>query len=138
MLRAVLDTNVVLAARRATHPQSPNVEILARWQAGEFIWLVTDDIINEYIEKLLKMGKSAEEVEAFIEDVILLAEEVLIRFFHLRHYPSDSDDIVFVLCALNGGATHLVTYDLPLHHAAVFYPEFDMCEPLDFLACLRG
>ena len=39
MLRAVLDTNVVLAAKRSVHPQSPNAEIITRWMAGEFIWL---------------------------------------------------------------------------------------------------
>jgi hypothetical protein len=29
--RAVLDTNVLLAARLSTHPESPNAEILDRW-----------------------------------------------------------------------------------------------------------
>ena len=45
--RAVLDTNVVLAADRASTPQSPNREIINRWAAGEFIWLITDDIAAE-------------------------------------------------------------------------------------------
>ncbi len=36
MLRAVLDTNVVLAAKLSGHPQSPNAEIITRWLAGEF------------------------------------------------------------------------------------------------------
>ena len=44
MLRSVLDTNVVLAAKLSGHPQSPNAEIITRWMAGEFIWLVSDDV----------------------------------------------------------------------------------------------
>lgn len=44
MSRAVLDTNIVLAADRATHPLSPNNEMIGRWANGEFTWLVTDDI----------------------------------------------------------------------------------------------
>ena len=53
MLRAVLDTNVVLAADRATNPLSANKETLRRWANREFTWLVTDDIAAEYAEKLL-------------------------------------------------------------------------------------
>jgi predicted nucleic acid-binding protein len=52
MYRAVLDTNVVLAADRTSNPLSPNKEIISRWANGEFIWLVTDDIAGEYVEKL--------------------------------------------------------------------------------------
>lgn len=64
--RAVLDTNVVLAADRASTPQSPNREIINRWAAGEFIWLITDDIAAEYTEKLLEKGNDPIEVEAFV------------------------------------------------------------------------
>lgn len=51
MLRAVLDTNVVVSAKRTSHPQSPNAEIITRWMAGEFIWLVSDDVVTEYAGK---------------------------------------------------------------------------------------
>ena len=64
--RAVLDTNVVLAADRASTPQSPNREIINRWAAGEFIWLITDDIAPEYTEKLLEKGIDPIEVEAMV------------------------------------------------------------------------
>lgn len=48
MLRAVLDTNVVLASDRTSHPTSPNREIVNRWLAGEFTLLISDDIAAEY------------------------------------------------------------------------------------------
>ena len=88
MLRAVLDSNVVLAAHGAAHPLSPNREIIQRWSVGEFIWLVTADIAAEYAEKLLDKGQAPQAVEAFIAGLFLMAECIEIRFVtHLKSQP---------------------------------------------------
>lgn len=137
MLRAVLDTNVVLAAKRSVNPQSPNAEIITRWMAGEFVWLVSDDVVTEYAEKLLEKGIDPLKVEQFVADLLQYAEEVPIRFFHFQHYPVDMDDVAFLLAAINGSATHMVTYDEHMKDVGVFYPEFITCEPVAFLADLR-
>ncbi len=137
MLRTVLDSNVVLAADRASNPLSPNKEIINRWSLGEFIWLVTADIVAEYAGKLLDKGNAASEVEAFIAELFLLAECVEIRFFHFRHYPVDADDTIFLLCAINGAASHLVSYDRHLLEVGIFYEEFITCKPTEFLKVLR-
>jgi predicted nucleic acid-binding protein len=50
--RAVLDTNVVLAAHHSLRPGSPNAEIIDRWEAGQFTLLHTADVLHEYAEKL--------------------------------------------------------------------------------------
>ena len=138
MVRAVLDTNVVLAADRASNPLSPNKEILSRWANREFAWLITEDIAAEYAEKLLEKGNAPAEVQAFITGLFLLAELVEIRFFHFRHYPVDSDDTIFLLCAINGAATHLVSYDRHLLDVGIFYDEFVTCRPVDFLAAVEN
>lgn len=104
--RVVLDTNVVLASQRTASPTSPNREVLDRWKRGEYTLLYADDALLEYGEKLFEHGFSDEEVRAFLEGVQALGEPVNIEYFHLPRYPSDSDDIAFVLCALNGAATH--------------------------------
>ena len=62
--RAVLDTNVLLAAARSPHQTSPTAEILDRWQKREFELLVSLDTLSEYAEKLLSHGVAAPEVEA--------------------------------------------------------------------------
>lgn len=136
MLRAVLDTNLLVAAHKSVHPQSPNREIIDRWLRDEFTWLISEDIAAEYAEKLLEKGNLPATVEAFITELFLLAETVEIRFFHFRHYPVDSDDTVFLLCALNGAATHLVSYDRHLLDVGLFYGEFSTCKPQDFLIAL--
>jgi predicted nucleic acid-binding protein len=133
MLRAVLDTNVVLAADRTSNPLSPNKEVLSRWANREFTWLITEDIAAEYAEKLLEKGNSPTDVQAFITGLFLIAELVEIRFFHFRHYPVDSDDTIFLLCAINGMASHLVSYDRHLLDVGIFYDEFVTCRPMEFL-----
>lgn len=133
----MLDTNVVLAAKRSPHPASPNAELVDRWQAREFTLLCTPDILLEYAEKLAASGVPRETAADFLAAVALECEWVRIGFFHVEHYPEDADDVAFLLCALNGEATHLITYDAHLHALQPHYP-LTICEPLRFLADLRA
>jgi len=135
--RSVLDTNVVVAAEGSSATGSPNREIMDRWRAGEFLWLYSRGTVLEYIEKLLEHGIAESDVRRLVRALGVLGERVEIEFFHLRRYPADADDIAFVLCALNGHATHLVTYDGHLFDVAHEYP-FVVCNPLCFLAELRA
>ena len=137
-LRAVLDTNVVIAARLSPHATSPTVEILDRWQQREFRFLYSLDTLAEYAEKLLACGIPAPEVAAFIRLVARHGEIVPIVFFHFRHYPVDSDDVMFLLCAINGCGTHLVSYDPHLLSLQPYYEgEVAICKPVEFLAACR-
>ena len=137
VVRAVLDTNVVIAAHRSSGATSPNREILARWKAGNFALLYSEDVLLEYVEKLIEFGVSDEKLRQFVSSVAVLGEGVTITFFHLRRYPADADDIAFLLCAINGSATHLVSYDGGFSTIA---PDcsFTICEPPAFLSTLRG
>ncbi|MDB6006269.1 MAG: nucleic acid-binding protein contains domain-like protein [Prosthecobacter sp.] len=138
-LRAVLDTNVLLAARRSSSPDSPNLEILSRWRRREFVFCYSLDTLAEYTEKLLAHGIPEADVEAFIHLLARHGEAVPIIFFHFRHYPVDPDDVMFLLCAINGSATHLVSYDDHLLTLQHFYAtELAICEPLDFLVACRA
>lgn len=139
-LRAVLDTNVILAAHRTASPASPNAEILARWRRREFRFLFSSDTLAEYAEQLLQHGIPADDIEEFIRLIARHGEEILIAYFHFRHYPVDPDDIMFLLCAINGGASHLVSYDDHLLSLRPFYAaELIICEPVEFLGdCRKG
>jgi putative PIN family toxin of toxin-antitoxin system len=136
--RAVADSNVIIAAQRSTHARSPNRELIERWRRAEFDLLYSADTLREYAEKLLSLGVARADAVAFLALVIALGEEVEIRFFHLPRYPHDADDIAFLLCAWNGLASHLVSYDEDLLELAESYrSHFFICRPLDFLAALR-
>jgi len=137
-LRVVLDTNVLLAGRTSSHPTSPAAEILDRWQQREFVVLYSLDTLAEYAEKLLSRGIAPLDVEAFIRLLVMHAEIVPVAFFHFRHYPVDPDDVMFLLCAVNGHASHLVSYDQHLLSLRPYYAgELAICEPLEFLIDCR-
>ena len=137
--RAVFDSNVLVAARRSSAPHSPNRELIERWQANEFTLLFSRDTLHEYAEKLLELSADRADAVAFIALISALGEAVEIEFFHLPHYPADADDIAFLLCAWNGLASHLVSYDRDLLDLSASYEShFLICPPLEFLAALRA
>jgi uncharacterized protein len=134
-VRAVIDTNVVIAGHRTSSTKSPNAELLARWQTNGFLWLHSRDTLREYAAKLMELGVPQDEIKSFLARLILAGESVYIAVFHERNYPADPDDIAFILCAVNGAATHLVTYDSHLTTLAGRF-EFRICSPRDFLSDL--
>lgn len=137
--RAVLDSNVLVAAIRSTDPHSPNRELIERWQANEFALLFSRDTLHEYVEKLLELSVNRADAVEFIALISALGEAVEIEFFHLPHYPADADDIAFLLCAWNGIASHLVSYDRDLLELFVTYEaDFKICLPVELLAALRA
>lgn len=137
--RVVADSNVVIAAHRSSHPASPNREFLERWRRGECDFLYSVDTLSEYAEKLLALGVARTDARKFLALISALGESVEIDFFHLPRYPADADDIAFLLCAWNGRASHLITYDRDLLDVATAYASyFRICPPLDFLATLRN
>ncbi len=136
--RVVLDSNVLLASQRSPHPKSPGAEILLRCEAGETTLLYSADTLNEYTEKLLEHGIADHDIRRVIRLLGRHGELVRIEFYHFRHYPVDQDDVMFLLCAMNGSASHLVSYDGDLLDLRHFYlDELVICEPLEFLHFLR-
>ncbi len=138
MFRAVLDTNTVVSGTLRPGPQSPHRHVLRLALRGCFQWLISDDILLEYIEKLAELGVPEAKLQQFTEQLLRLAEPVSIRSFHFRHYPVDPDDIAFLLAAVNGLATHLVTRDRHLRDIAHFYQEFTTCSAQEFLDILKS
>jgi predicted nucleic acid-binding protein len=76
-LRAVLDTNVFLSAFLSRNPTSPTKEIIQRWQAGEFVLLVSDALIEELTEKLLERRIPSDQVTEFLTVIAGLAEWIV-------------------------------------------------------------
>lgn len=132
----VPDTNVIIASQKSSSTSSPNKEFFDRWQADEFEILHSDDTLLEYIEKMRDLNVPEELIKKLIRALLTLSRHVSIEFFHLPAYPSDPDDIAFLLCAENGKATHIVSYDSHLKEIEPFYA-FQVCTPLTFLFELR-
>ncbi|OQY58053.1 MAG: hypothetical protein B6245_13840 [Desulfobacteraceae bacterium 4572_88] len=132
----VPDTNIVLASQKSTSESSPNREFFDHWRNDEFEILYSDDMLLEYIEKMKELNIPEETITKLIRSILELGRHISIVFYHLPLYPPDPDDIAFLLCAENGKATHIVSYDLHLKEIGYFY-SFKVCETLEFLAELR-
>jgi uncharacterized protein len=107
-------------------------EFFQRRQNDRFEILHSDDTLLEYIEKLRELGVPEKTIKKLIRALLALGRHVAIEFYHMPVYPADPDDIAFLLCAENGNATHLVSYDPHLAEIAPFYT-FKVCDPLTFL-----
>ncbi len=139
-LRAVLDTNVILAALLSRNPASPTMELLQRWRRKEFDLLFCADLLLEYREKLIVKKVRPERRIWFLRS--LAGRGVLVPLSPadiIPRVPADPDDDVFLACALAGGATHLVTYDphlLSLNE--IYQQQVGILDGLHFLYLLRG
>ena len=135
-LKVVPDTNVIIAAEHRPSPTSPNREFLERWKNAEFEVLYSQDTLLEYIQKLIDKRVSETSIKKLIQAIFELGREVLIKFYHLPYYPIDADDIAFLLCAENGQATHIISYDRHLKAIEPFYA-FKVCGTREFLIELK-
>lgn len=137
LLRAVLDTNIYVAAFLSKSPTSPTNEILDRWEAGEFILLITAALLDEVIEKLNDRGIDRQ----ITQNLIARLDQAAVNIF-LDAVPAvvaaDPDDDVILACAVNGGADYLVTYDSHLLDLGEEYQGIKIVKALSFLWKLRG
>ena len=134
-LRAVLDTNAIVASVLAKKPTSPTVEIMNRWRRGEFELLQSDDLLSEVADKLREKGISGPRVWNVLAEVRDVAAFVPVSPNDIRPVITDDpDDDLVLACAVIGRATHLVTYDA---HFAALGGKYQGIEIVDALAFLH-
>ena len=138
-LRAVLDINVFLSAFLSRSPSSPTREILQRFQDGEFVLLVSYDVIDELSEKLLKNGIHPLRVLEFLVLLDRLAEWITVpEEAVLPEISGDPDDNPILACAVVGKADYLVTYDTHFEPLGGLHVGVKITKGLPFLWALRG
>ena len=138
-LRAVLDTNVPIAAHLSKNPDSPTAELLRRWKDKEFIQLYSSETLDElnrkFVEKEIDPQIAAEYIAHLVESGIYVEvgpgdiEPVI---------PADPDDDLIVACAVVGGATHIVTYDPHFEVLGEEHKGIEIVDGLTFLHRVRG
>ncbi len=138
-LRAVFDTNVIIAAFRSRNPRSPTVELLNRWQANEFTLIYCDDLLLEYQSKFIAHKINFETRTIFGRHLRTYGEYVYLTPDQIQPIVSaDPDDDIVIACAVVGQATHLVTYDTHLQQLGEIYQNIKILDGLHFLYALRG
>ncbi len=119
-LRLVLDTNQIVGAGsrwlvfgRGYLQSNPHVRLL-RLTATEHTGLYCDEIIDEYLEKLLQRGHPPDRARRLTAYIRGAFEAVRLVSTQAPFRPRDPDDEVFLLCAIDGDADYLVSEDRDL------------------------
>lgn len=140
MLKAVIDTNVVISGTNQSRGNP--FEILEAWRRGEFVLIISLEIIAE-AEAVLRRPKLFQKYR--------LTEDQLSRLFTAFNEdamvvlpapvdppPSiESADLKFLACAEAGSADYLVTGDHALLNLKTF-KRTRIVTPRTFLALLKA
>ncbi len=113
MIRAVLDTNVILSALLFSGPTG---HLARAWQTGRFQLLLSRAMLEEVLRALAypKFHLTENEIRQLLdEDLIPFAETVIVRR-RPAVWLRDPNDLDVVACALSGRAKYLVTGDVDL------------------------
>ena len=107
-MRVVLDTNSLLVSIGKRSPYRPIFDALLE---GSIQLLISNEILNEYVEKLEEKANIV--VAENIANFLLRSPDVerVDIYFNWSIITTDVDDNKFVDCALNGRADYLVTDD---------------------------
>jgi uncharacterized protein len=120
--RVVVDTNVLVAGISGFREpfvlgRNPSADVLHRWgEKNHFIWLITEDILEEYKEVLKRLRVRSNQIGRVVNLIRERAEEVKVRS-SIEISPDPNDDS-FCLCAEQGRADFILTLnvaDFPQH-----------------------
>lgn len=117
MIRAVLDTNVIISALLFSGPPS---QLVSAWQSNRLRPVVSAPILDEYIRVLAypKFDLTPTEIRRVIEEELLPFIESVKVIQTMVPEVRDPDDAKFITCAETAGVRWLVSGDddlLSLH-----------------------
>ena len=130
-MRVVLDTNSLLVSIGRKSRYRPIFDALIE---GNIKLLISNDIVNEYVEKLEE--KTNVIVATNIVDFLMRSPDVeqVEIYFKWSIIAKDGDDNKFVDCALNGQANFLITDDKHFNVLKkIGFPPIQLLRTKDFL-----
>ena len=141
--RVVLDTNQVVAAgtgwlEHGVPAPDPNLSrrILVK-VAEAHTGLYCGKIIGEYLEKLVDLGHPKERTLKMITYIMGAFNHVEISSKAAPVPPTDPDDEIFLLCAIDGEADYLVSEDRALTDLRLRYTKPIIGKCADLVVALR-
>ena len=114
--RAVVDTSVLVAGISGFREpfvsgRNPSADVLHEWaERNNFLWLITEDIVEEYKEVLKRLGVRPNLIGKVVNLIRERAEEVKVRAS--AEISPDPKDDAFCICAESGKADFIVTLNL--------------------------
>ena len=128
--RVVLDTNQVIGAGTGwldygvPSPDKNSCRRILTRVAESHNGLYCGKIIGEYLEKLVDRGHPRERTLKLITYIMGSFSAVQITTASAPVVPSDPDDEIFLLCAIDGNADYLVSEDHSLTSLRASYSNF--------------
>jgi len=110
LIRAVVDTNVFISA---TLYEGSTSKLLSYWQRRRFIYLISKQILEEYIKVLSypKFRLTEEEIKWIIQEELLpYVETVKIKIL-VSAIKTDPSDNIFLSTAVEGKASFIISGD---------------------------
>ena len=129
-LRFVLDTNQIVGAGTGwfvNGKPEPDPNLCRRIViavAESHTGLYCGKIMGEYAEKLIDLKHPPNRIQMMITYLMGAFSVVPITSKSAPHPPSDADDEIFVLCAIDGKADYVVSEDLALLALKPHYSDF--------------
>jgi putative PIN family toxin of toxin-antitoxin system len=112
MIRAVIDTNVLLAGLQSRNGAS--FALLSRFRAGQFVMVIANTVLTEYEEILKregpKFGLNPSTVDRFLDALCAGAETYQPSGFWKPCLP-DPDDEPLAQVAMEAKVAYLVTHN---------------------------
>lgn len=137
-IRAVFDTNVIISAFKSKSATSPSRELIDRWLQQQFRLVLSEELLFEYVEKMLVKRIQTPKINRFVKDARDYAQFVSLPDDMEEIVMDDPDDDIVIGTALAGGATHLVTYDKHLLDLGSPFRGIEIVKGLPFLYAVRG
>lgn len=115
--RVVLDTNQIVGAGSGwleyaiPCPEKNTCRRILMRVAQDHIGLYTGKIVGEYLEKLVDIKHPRDRALKFITYIMGAFLPVAITTKSAPFCPSDPDDEIFLLCAIDGDADYLISED---------------------------
>jgi len=129
LLKVILDTNVIVSSIWGGNPKL----IIDLWKKGEIIFVVSFEIVSEYMT-LLKRFDFPEEM--YSELLSLMSEPKFTIWVkptkHFNIIRGDAEDNKFLDCAAESEAAYIISGDKHLKNLKQF-KETEIVSPKDFL-----
>ena len=126
----VFDTNILISAL-FSETGSP-FRALALAKIGQIESVTCQEIMDEFLEKLLLKFKFSEDKAQSAIDEILSFSRIVEISGTLKAVPNDPDDDMVIECAVAGNASHIVTGDKHLL-SLVKYQDIAIAKAADFV-----
>jgi putative PIN family toxin of toxin-antitoxin system len=126
----VFDTHILISAL-FSETGSP-FRALALAKIGQIESVTCQEIMDEFLEKLLLKFKFSEDKAQSAIDEILSFSRIVEISGTLKAVPNDPDDDMVIECAVVGNASHIVTGDKHLL-SLVKYQDIAIAKATDFV-----